>query len=55
VVDAPHRDCDPARLVANSVAARKALGWQPVRDDLATIIEDAWKWEEKTASQPSYA
>jgi len=45
VVDAPRREGDPARLVAESAAARKGLGWQPVRDDLATIIEDAWKWE----------
>ena len=45
VVDAPRRDGDPARLVADSTAARQALNWQPVRDDLATIIEDAWTWE----------
>lgn len=54
-VDAPRRDGDPARLVADSPAARKALNWQPIRVDLKTIIEDAWKWEEKTAFQPSLA
>jgi UDP-glucose 4-epimerase len=47
VVDAPRRDGDPARLVADSTAARRALNWQPARFDLATIIEDAWKWEYK--------
>jgi len=55
VVDAPRRDGDPARLVADSAAARRALGWQPRRFDVETIIEDAWKWEEKSASKPSYA
>jgi UDP-glucose 4-epimerase len=45
VVDAPRRDGDPARLVADSTAARQALNWQPTRFDLESIIEDAWKWE----------
>mgnify|MGYP001073486815 FL=1 len=45
VVDAPRRDGDPARLVADSTAARQALNWQPARFDLESIIEDAWKWE----------
>ena len=45
VVDAPRRDGDPARLVADSTAARQALNWQPARFDLERIIEDAWKWE----------
>lgn len=38
---------DPARLVADSRKAREMLGWQPKRDDLATIIADAWAWEQK--------
>jgi UDP-glucose 4-epimerase len=45
VVDAPRREGDPARLVADSTRARKQLGWQPQYVDLATIIEHAWKWE----------
>jgi UDP-glucose 4-epimerase len=45
VVDAPRREGDPARLVADSTAARQALNWQPTRFDLESIIEDAWKWE----------
>ena len=45
VVDAPRREGDPARLVADSAAARKALDWQPARFDLKTIIKDAWRWE----------
>ncbi len=49
VVDAPRREGDPARLVADSTRARKQLGWQPQYSDLATIIEHAWKWEMRGA------
>ena len=45
VVNGPRRDGDPARLVADSRLARQKLGWQPQYADLATIIEQAWKWE----------
>lgn len=45
VVNAPRREGDPARLVADSTLAREQLGWQPQYADLATIIEHAWKWE----------
>jgi UDP-glucose 4-epimerase len=45
VVNAPRRDGDPARLVADSRLAREKLGWQPQYAELATIIEHAWKWE----------
>lgn len=45
VVNAPRREGDPARLVADATLARKQLGWQPHYADLATIIEHAWKWE----------
>jgi UDP-glucose 4-epimerase len=44
VVNAPRREGDPARLVADATLARKQLGWQPQYADLATIIEHAWKW-----------
>ena len=49
VVNGPRRAGDPARLVADSRLAREQLGWQPQYADLATIIEHAWKWEQKTA------
>jgi UDP-glucose 4-epimerase len=45
VVDAPRREGDPARLVADSRQARKALGWQPAYADLDLIIRHAWGWE----------
>jgi UDP-glucose 4-epimerase len=38
---------DPPRLVANSSLARAELGWQPQRGGLATIMKDAWAWEQK--------
>jgi UDP-glucose 4-epimerase len=42
VTTAPRRGGDPAVLVASSAAATAALGWQPEKTDLATIISDAW-------------
>jgi UDP-glucose 4-epimerase len=47
VVNAPRRDGDPARLVADSRKARDQLGWQPQYADLATIIGHAWQWESR--------
>ena len=45
VLNAPRREGDPARLVADATLAGKQLGWQPNYADLATIIAHAWKWE----------
>ncbi|MEW6133732.1 MAG: UDP-glucose 4-epimerase GalE [Pseudomonadota bacterium] len=45
VVDAPRREGDPARLVADATLARKALGWAPRYADLETILRHAWAWE----------
>lgn len=47
VVDAPRRDGDPARLVADATLAKNTLGWSPVYTDLVTIISHAWAWELK--------
>jgi UDP-glucose 4-epimerase len=52
VVDAQRRAGDPARLVADARLAREKLGWQPRFSDLATIIEHAWRWEERVNAQP---
>lgn len=46
----PRRAGDPARLVANAKQAREQLGWQPQYDELATIIQHAWMWEQKINS-----
>jgi UDP-glucose 4-epimerase len=44
------RGGDPARLIADPATATRALGWQPERSDLATIIEDALRSRRGTAS-----
>jgi UDP-glucose 4-epimerase len=45
VVDAPRREGDPARLVADASKAAQILGWTPVFADLETIVRHAWNWE----------
>ena len=40
----PRRDGDPAVLVASSNRARELLRWEPRRQELSTIVEDAWRW-----------
>ncbi|PWB59968.1 MAG: UDP-glucose 4-epimerase GalE, partial [Nitrosomonadales bacterium] len=45
VKDAPRREGDPARLVADAALARKELGWKPQYDALETIVRHAWQWE----------
>lgn len=45
VEDGPRRPGDPARLIADPARARRVLGWTPNRDDLETIVADAWRWE----------
>ena len=37
---------DPASLVASRARAERVLGWRPRRSDLATIVRDAWRWEQ---------
>ncbi len=44
-VDAPRREGDPARLVAESSTAKSVLGWQPQFSDINTIVAHAWGWE----------
>jgi UDP-glucose 4-epimerase len=45
-IDAPRRPGDPPRLVSDSTAARKILGWRPQFDDIRRIVGDAWKWKQ---------
>ncbi|QHE63320.1 UDP-glucose 4-epimerase GalE [Rossellomorea vietnamensis] len=35
---------DPATLVASSEKAKRVLGWNPSRNNIHQIVEDAWKW-----------
>jgi len=41
------RPGDPAALIASSEKIKRELGWQPEFQDLAVIIESAWKWMSK--------
>lgn len=43
---APRRAGDPAVLIASSDKAKRELGWQPQRDNVETIIADAWRWHQ---------
>lgn len=47
VVEKPRRPGDPPRLIAASEKAQRDLGWQPQFQDIAVIIESAWKWHQK--------
>ena len=51
VRDAPRREGDPPRLVADASRARDLLGWQPAHPGLREILEHAWAWE--SAGKPS--
>ena len=50
-VTASRRAGDPARLVADAALARRMLNWQPEHAELNTIIEHAWRWEQKYADR----
>lgn len=45
VVYVSRRAGDPARLIADSTAARTILGWKPELSDISTIVQHAWAWE----------
>lgn len=47
VVYTDRRPGDPARLVADAGRIRQQLGWSPKFSALETIIEHAWRWEQK--------
>jgi UDP-glucose 4-epimerase len=48
---APRRAGDPAALVAKVDRVREQLGWKPEFEDLATIVEQALRWEHKLAER----
>jgi UDP-arabinose 4-epimerase len=50
-LEGPRRPGDPAALVAGAARAEEALGWKPQLSDLPTIVESAWRWHERPASQ----
>ncbi len=49
-VAAPRRAGDPAVLIASSEAVRAALGWNPRRTDITTIVADAWRFAQEYGS-----
>ena len=48
-LDAPRREGDPDRLVADATKAKKILGWQPQFTDLDEIVAHSWAWESRVA------
>lgn len=44
---------DPPKLIASNQKIRELLGWTPRYDDLATIVESAFKWEKKFQNMQS--
>lgn len=46
-IECKRRPGDPAVLVADSSKIRNSLGWQPRFEDLATIIDTAWRWHRR--------
>jgi UDP-glucose 4-epimerase len=44
---APRRAGDPAVLVASARRACEKLGWKPLHDGLAPMIESAWDWRQR--------
>jgi len=45
------REGDPAVLIASSDKIKQELGWKPEFQDLAIIIESAWKWMQSRAAE----
>lgn len=43
---APRRAGDPPRLISDSEAARRHLGWKPEHDDIEEIVRTAWAWRQ---------
>lgn len=50
---ADRRPGDPARLIADSTAAKSVLGWKPKYDNLDAIVSSAWNW--RLANPNGYA
>ena len=46
-MDSDRRPGDPPVLIGDSEKIRQVLGWNPVLNQLETIIETAWQWQKK--------
>ena len=51
VKEGPRRAGDPPKLVAGTAKIKSVLNWQPRYDDLRTIVETAWRWEQILAKK----
>ena len=49
IIEGERRAGDAAVLVSGSARAQEVLGWEPKRSDLATMIQDAWRWHQAPA------
>ncbi len=47
VIEKPRRLGDPPRLIAASAKIKSELGWEPSFQNIAAIIDSAWKWHQK--------
>jgi UDP-glucose 4-epimerase len=45
-IERPRRPGDPARLVAAAEKVRSELGWEPQKDEIETMIADAWSFHQ---------
>ncbi|HYA01560.1 MAG TPA: UDP-glucose 4-epimerase GalE [Syntrophobacteria bacterium] len=45
VEETGRREGDPPSLMADTMKAKRNLGWQPRHDNLEFIIKTAWEWE----------
>jgi UDP-glucose 4-epimerase len=45
-IERPRRPGDPPRLVAAAERVRSELGWKPQKDQIATMIADAWAFHQ---------
>lgn len=50
IVERPRRAGDPPRLIADTSKAREVLAWSPHYSDLPTILETAWRWQNRNAT-----
>ena len=46
-LDSDRRPGDPPVLIGDSEKIRQVLGWNPVQNQLETIVETAWQWQKK--------
>lgn len=47
---AARRAGDPAELVADPMAAKTLLGWEPRQSDLKTLVASEWAWQQQLAT-----